>query len=429
MKMEKIISNHHARSLILYTQRLIQSQKSLSQNSPSNAIFDLIKDLVCIQIDTINVLHRSQYLTIWSRLGNYNIEDFDKLVYGSKKERKLFEYWFHCASIVPYDYYRYRLHKMKNYIDNGSKFYSEFTIKENQILLRKILKNIKDGIGSQSRHFDDKKPEGGWWNWKLSKKALELLYCRGELMIDGRPNFNKSYNIAEKVIPEWVDRNLPSIDETNKFILALSAKTLGLATYSEIASYSFSNITTSKNYILDLVKKKTLITVKVEKFNGGILEMLVHKDNLDILNLIEKGNNFNSRTTFLNPFDNLFWAKKRTFEIFGFTQSLEAYKPEASRIWGYYTMPVLYKNSLIGRIEPKMDRNTEQLIIKNLFFEDTIEIDDKLIFDLAETINSLGMFHKAKSISITGINQKQIKLKILSALKSGGKSALKITEE
>lgn len=387
----------------------------LTKRDSSSKMLDMIKDIGCLQIDTLQVVKRSHYIVLWSRLGNYDTNAIDNLLFPEdQNSAKLFEYWLHCASIIPFDFYKYRSNKRKFYANGESPWFKKWlSKKENLNLMDDVFAFVQKKGSVTTKDFDDsKKKRSGWWDWKPSKKALEQLYNRGDLMIKGRPKFKRLYDIKQNVIPKGTDTSTISIDEERIFWLDLGAKALGACLPMQLADYTYMKRTVAKPYIKSLIEKGTLIEIEAELTDQKKHTLVVHKSNLTLLKKIKDEAIKATKTTFLSPFDSLFWAKKRDQLFWNFDQTLEAYKKQEDRKWGYFCLPILHKNNLVGRIDPKVDKKNKRLIIKSFWLEDQTVVDDELIMSVKKAMQSFMDFHNVEQLSIEFSSSPIIKQKL-----------------
>ena len=388
-----------ARTLALHTQRL--TTPNAAEPDPTlDAIHDLVDALLYVQIDTLQMVHRAQYLTLWSRFGRYDTADFDRLIYDSD-QRRLFEYWGHAASIIPLNEYRYRLGTMHWFKEGGGWRAKWAREPENQALITKIRDHIQaEGAVSTSAFKDENQSGGTWWNWKPAKQALEVLYNQGDLMIADRVNFRRIYDLRERVLPDRVDTTLPDPDETRRYLIARGACALGIGEIRDLGNYHHWNLRDTTPAVKQLVRDRILIEIEAERVEGDPRPMFVHADNLPLLEQILDGAIIPARTTFLNPFDNLVWSKERVQALWGFRQKLEAYTPAKDRVWGYYCLPILWRDQLIGRFDPKLERKTGTLRIKALYLEAGIDPAEAMIADVAGVMRAFMAWHGATDLVI-----------------------------
>ncbi len=386
-----------ARTLALHTQRLTTPHGAEPDPTP-DAIHDLVEALLYVQIDTLQMVHRAQYVTLWSRLGSYDTADFDRLIYD---QRRLFEYWGHAASIIPLSEYRYRLDTMQ-WFKNGGGWRSEWAQKpENRALIQNIMDHIHaKGAVSTSDFKDDNHSGGTWWNWKPAKQALEVLYNQGDVMIANRTNFQRVYDLPARVLPEWVDRTPPDPESTRLHLLERGARALGIGEVRDLADYHHWKRGDTARVVKQLVHDGRLIEIETEQAEGDPRPMFIHVDNLPVLEQILNGVIAPVRTTFLNPFDNLIWSKDRVQALWGFKQKLEAYTPAKDRVWGYYCLPILWRDRLIGRFDPKLERKTGTLRINALYLEPGIDPSEDLIADVVGALRDFIAWHGASDLVI-----------------------------
>ncbi len=388
-----------ARTLALHAQGLTTPNGSEPAPTP-DTIFDLIDRLGCVQIDTLHMVRRAQYVTLWSRLGAYDPEDFDRLIYDPD-QRRLFEYWQHAASIIPLKDYRHYVHKMRHFRNGGGWWPEWGNQPENQALVEKVKARIQGEGARRSAHFeapDDKR--GSWWDWKPAKHALEYLYNVGDVMIADRVNFQRVYDLRERVLPGWVEQHEPSPEETRRHLLERAARAVGIGEARHLADYAYMKRGEVNKGVADMIREGVLVEVEAEIMGGETRPLIAHRDSLPLIERIADGAITPARTTFMNPFDSFFWAKGRDQLLWGFRQALEAYLPAPKRQWGYYCLPILHRDRLIGRFDPKLDRKKKTLILRALYLESDVEPSDDLIADVAGALRDFMAWHVADDVVI-----------------------------
>ena len=363
-------------------------------------ILALVERLAAVQIDTLQMVARAHYLTIWSRLGAYDPSLFDLLA-NDPLERRIFEGWFHAACFLPLGEYRYQIPLQRFLRENGHHWYTDWIHEPgNRELAASVLEKIRrDGAVRASSLEGEKRKHGVWWDWRPEKLALEHLYSFGDLMIAGRANFQRIYDLTERVLPDWVDTTEPSAEARDLYWLERGAKALGICLPRNTADYTWMKIGNARPLISVLVKKGVLLEVSGETMNGETT-LVIHRENLPLLEAAADGELFAPRTTFLNPFDNLWWAQGRDEAFWGFRQRLEAYYPAHKRVYGYYCLPILYHDRLVGRLDPKLERNTGLLRLKALYLEPGVGDDDGLVHSVAVTMRDFMAFHHAHDLQI-----------------------------
>lgn len=387
-----------ARALALHAQGL--ATPNSKEPAPTlDAIYSMVERLGCVQIDTLHMVRRAQYLTLWSRLGRYDPTDFDRLLFDPG-ERRLFEHWRHAASIIPLKWYRYQMPQMIHILDHN--WWGRWlTENRNREMLDLVRKRIRQEGARRAQDFEyNGTKRGSWWDWKPAKYALEYLYTTGELMIADRVNFQRVYDLREQVLPEWVDTRAATIEEARQFYVEQAVRALGVCQPAQAAEYAYLRRGMARPFIDELAQAGIVRPVRVELQSGKHAEMIVHRDNLPWLEQAADGALHAERTTFINPFDSLLWARGRDQQLWGFRATLEAYKPQPKRIWGYYCLSILHRDRLVGRFDPKLERKTGTLRLKALYLEPGIGPDEELVTDVAAAMRDFMAFNQAKELVI-----------------------------
>jgi len=370
--------------------------------------FKIIDALGYVQIDTINVIDRSHHIVLFSRCPDYRHEYLDDLL---ARDKKIFEYWAHMASYVPMKDYRYYIRRMKEPPKKGSWLYT--WLKSNERLMKQVKMKIKKEGALSAGDFADVKgrKRGSWWDWKPAKAALEVLFLRGELMIKERRNFQRVYDLTERVLPHAVDTTLPDKDEEKRFFIERSLNGLGVASIKDMQHY----IRIQENLtplIRDMVASGELHAVTIK----GIKKPYYIKDQ-DLSLLQNRRSRCGNKVFFLSPFDNTIILRERTKALFDFDYALECYKPKAQRTFGYFSVPILWRNEFVGRIDLKADRKTKTLVIRNLQLEkENIILKDFLSYFIM-TLKDFARFHNADSIMCEHVSPAKYKNTIRKRLK------------
>jgi len=392
-----------ARKLAVYSQGLAAT-KQINATAKPEDIQKTVERLGCVQLDTLNLVQRSHYLVVWSRLGSYAPADFDALLYAPEK-RVLFEGWQRVASIIPLKDYRYQLPRMERMRKNHSEGFLKWFDQEGHELMPMVLERIRKEGGLRAADFKYHGPRrGSWWDWKPAKTALEYLFAFGDLMIANRIHFQRVYDLTERVMPEWVDTAQPTMEQRDRYWMERAALALGICQPNQLIGYNYFQRRPVQAVLEKLVEEKVLITVEVMLEGDGKDRYLVHHDYLEVLQKIADGAIQAERTTFLSPFDNLFWAVGRDEQLWGFRQRLEAYTPASKRLWGYLCMPILHHERLVGRFDPKMERKEGLLRLKALYLEDGVDQEDELLSGVANAMRDFMNFHKAQELIIEKSN-------------------------
>jgi hypothetical protein len=380
------------RAMVLHTQGLTSPNGASPAPTP-DAIVNLVTALGYVQIDTLHVVNRAHYVTLWARFGSYDIEDFHKLIY-TPGERRLYEGWGHAASFISLEHYRYHRWRI-------SRGYREWLEKDgNRQLADQTLERIRAEGGLRVADFEYSGPQrGSWYDWKPPKMALEVLFACGDLMVADRVNFHRVYDVRERVLPEWVNTTPVDLDEARRFCLEQAAKALAVFEPPHLTWYAHMLATPARSILRALIEEGVLVQIQGETMDG-VKTWMVHRDNLPLLQRAAEGDLKPERTTFLAPFDSLFWAGERDQKLWGFNQVLECYKRPEDRIYGYFCFPILHRDRLVGRFDPKLDRKMGVLHLKALYLEPGIEPDNELVAGVAAAMRCFLSWHSAKSLNI-----------------------------
>jgi len=394
-----IYPNSALRAVALRAQHLHSANGNESTPTP-DALYHVINQIGCVQIDTLHMVRRSQYLVPWSRIGTYAPELFDDLIFGP--ERHLFEGWEHAATIIPLAEYRFQMPRQRDLREHPSNWYNRWL---NDLVQKDFVPQVRERIRREGAlkvsNFESDGHKGGtWWNWRPAKAALELLYAFGELMIANRDKFQRVYDLTERLLPKWVDRREPTVEERDRFWVERGAKALGICTARQAGDYTWMKVTKSRPQVEILLKEGILLPVKGKLADGKTADLIIHRDNLPLLEQAADGALEAGRTTFLSPFDNLFWAARRDEMFWGFHKALECYLPASKRVYGYFCLPILHNDRLVGRFDPKLVRKTGTLILRALYLEPGIKAGEELVHDIAGALRDFMAFHEARELVI-----------------------------
>ncbi len=389
-----------ARNLHLAAQGLLTAPP---KTASKQQVLDAIRQMAVLQIDTINVVERSPYFVLWSRLGSYRTEWLDELL----EEGKLFEYWAHEASFLPIeDFHLYR-HQMISPHGLGWKF-NQGWLRDHKKDVNLIKKHIQQNGPTRSLDFARRNGKaGGWWEWKPEKRSLEVLFTMGELMVARRHHFQRVYDLRERVHPAWNDqRDLvdPLLAQRQQVLLAVKA--LGLAKASWITDYFRMSRPDSTNQPDVLAKQGLLLTTTVAGWNEPAY---VHPDHHALLQLAHDGKLRASVTRLLSPFDPVVWDRKRAIELFDFDYKLECYTPESKRRYGYFSLPILRKGALIGRLDAKAHRKEGRFEVKQFHLDDKTTVTPTLMKDVVACLNSCAKWHGTPRLDFSSLSAAQQK--------------------
>lgn len=365
-----------------------------------DGLCSLIQQLGYIQIDTISVVERAHHHTIWSRMNTYNKADLDQLL---EQDRAIYEYWGHAASYLPMQNYRYSLPRMQSFPDANSwerQFFDKY-----RHLMDEVLQRIKQEGALGSKDFGDDrvdKPLTGWGSEKPAKLALDLLFWKGELMISQRKGFQRIYDLRERILPDWVDTSTPCQEELFRHYILSSLSAMGIGTISDIQNHYLNRGKEHfSRHLLPLLESGEVICVDVQ----GIAEQ--HYLLPEALEKYASQSKNLNQLYLLSPFDNVVIQRPRLKRLFGFDYTIECYVTPKKRVYGYWCLPLLYKNRFIGRLDCKADRKAKIMQINSLHLEPGVKPDPKLVSALQHAFNRFSEFCGCESISVETACKKQ----------------------
>jgi uncharacterized protein YcaQ len=362
-----------------------------------------------LQIDTIHVVARSPYLVLWSRLGEYVASWLDELL----MEGKLFEYWSHEASFLPVEAYRLYRHRMLDAESMGWKYNTSFA-RSHKLEMAALLDFIRARGAVRAADFERTDGQkGGWWEWKMEKRALETLFTAGELMIARRQNFQRVYDLRERVLPGWDDRQLPPIEEVRRELALKAIRALGVTTARWVSDYFRTDKRETLATVAGLVREGAVIEVSVE---GWTEKAYVHPLHRRLLRRAARGEIETSLTTLLSPFDPLVWDRARARVMFGFDYRIECYTPAPKRVYGYFTLPVLCRGALVARLDAKAHRQDGMFEVKSIYLEPGVRADDSMTSDIAGAIRECAAWQKTPQVIVRASQPKGFAKRLAAAM-------------
>jgi uncharacterized protein YcaQ len=368
-------------------------------------VYNAILQMRALQIDTISVIARSPYMVLYSRVGTYDQKWLDELL----AEGKLFEYWSHEACFLPIEDYSLYRHRMDDAHNLGWKYRTEW-VQKNRKELKNVLAYLKDNGPTRAIDFERRKDAapGGWWEWKPEKRALESLFTAGHVMVARRHNFQRVYDLRERVNPSWdVDVRTPA--EANRALALHAVKALGITTARWVADYFRMSKTATPAIVRDLAGRGEITEVSVDGWKDVAY---VHPSNMERARRAADGEVPTSHTTFLSPFDPLVWDRARALEMFNFDYRLECYTPAPKRVHGYYVLPLLRRGKLIGRMDAKAHRADGFFDVKTLHLEDGVKVTDAMVTDVSVALHKLAAWHNTPDVRINKTVAKELRSKL-----------------
>ena len=384
------------------------------------------EDVGGIQMDSINVLDRAHYLTVWSRFGPYDRATLDQLVYD---RRLLFEYWAHAACLVPTSTLAWWRRAMLDYRVRHTGW-SDWLRRNAKVLGR--VKAAVAGNGPMSNaDFAGRRPAGGggWWNWRPAQHALHYLWMTGALTIHSRRHFHKRFDLLERVMPESAVVEPVSREAFARWHLERSLHAMGAATEADLRSYlTFPRFApgTRRTVLRAMLAAGEVTAIEVE---GSPTPWLALTRDVPALVRAARAPAQSRGTTLLSPFDSLLWCRDRSARLFGFDYRIEVYTPGDKRVHGYYTLPIFHDGHLIGRVDAKTHRAERRLEVRHVHFEPwfaagapsptTAERVDQTaaLVGLAEALRSLGTFVKGDAVTLRRVTPRRLQPPLARALR------------
>ena len=357
-----------------------------------------------VQIDTISVVERAHHHVFHSRVPKFQPAMTNQLLLDGD----IFEYWTHAAAYLPIADFRFSL-PYKHAIKSGQTHWYRARDKK---LMGELLARIRSDGPIRSRDVETNTTKrAGWWDWKPAKKALEQMYMEGDLMVSDREGFQKTYNLTERVLPSHVNSQMPSIEEFAAHIVDQQLRCHGFASLKGL-TYQRRNAELRKAVkalVNERLAQRTLERVQV---SGGEV-FLVETGALE-----RPLTRLNSRMLILSPFDNSVIQRDRLKALFQYDYHLECYVPAAKRQYGYFCLPLLYRDVFIGRMDCKAHRKISHLEIKSLHLEQHNFDEDLVISAFVDDIAQFCHFQKCDSVSLIKAHPKHLTQRLHSALKS-----------
>lgn len=363
------LDNTSARRLFLQKHALLEAPTGLPNGQD---LLNLINRIGFVQVDSINTVERAHNMILWSRRQSFRPEHLKTLL---EKDRSLFEHWTHDASIIPTEFFphwHYRFRHNKETLEGRWRVWKD---PEYRNKLHEILQHIErhGPAGTSDVGQDEKRKPGGWWEWNPSKTALEYLWRIGKISVCHRRNFQKVFDLTERVIPAPHRENEPSAEETIDWSCRAALTRLGFATPAEIAGYWHKiKLPLVKEWCENALRRGEVIPVEIEGMNSTKPKLAFAFPDIeqDLVSMPEP----TQRLRILSPFDPAIRDRKRTEFLFDFSYRIEIFVPEPQRQYGYYVFPIMEGDKLIGRIDMKRNKTEATLDVNNIWTEPTIKL-------------------------------------------------------
>ncbi len=388
--MTNLLSNSDARRIFLAKQGLsAPPNRALTKAG----LLELIHDLGFVQVDSIQTVERAHHQILFSRNQTYRREHLTALL---EKEGALFEHWTHDASILPSTFFKYWKHKFRDeevaIVERWRKWRGEGFEASFEETYERV---VKDGAILARDMKADGHVSGGWWNWHPNKTALEYFWRTGKFAIAGRSNFQKIYDLVERVIPAEFHEPEVSREDFVDWACRSALTRLGFATHGEIAAFwDLLSPEEAKGWVSE--HRDELIEVLIEPALGG--KPRSSWAFTDFIHTTDTYPEAPARIRVLSPFDPMIRDRNRTERLFGFFYRIEIFVPEPKREYGYYVFPLLEGDRLIGRIDMKADRKKGTLDVKRLWLEPRVKASAGRLEKLEAELERLARFASVEKV-------------------------------
>jgi uncharacterized protein YcaQ len=381
------LSNAEARRIALAAQQFGSS----SRLRGARDVGAVVRKLGALQIDSVNVLVRSHYLPLFSRFGSYSREGLDRAAYDGH-QRSLFEYWGHEASFLPLEFFplfQWRMDRARRGEGTWGRLRRYAT--EHQDLVNAALTQIRErGPLGASELEAGGKSSGGWWGWSQGKEIMEWLFWTGQVTTASRRNFERLYDLTDRALPpSIIGSSVPSKEEAQRKLMEHAAQAVGVGTVRDLRDYFRLPTADAAARLRELIEEAVLLPVQVE---GWKQVAYIHKDT-------RIPRSVRAVAALLSPFDSLIWERQRTERLFDFSYRLEIYTPAHKRQHGYYVLPFLLGDRIVGRIDLKSDRKESRLQVKGGSVEEGVT-EKSIVEPLMSELRSLAQWLGLESVQI-----------------------------
>jgi uncharacterized protein YcaQ len=389
--------------------RFVLDVQGLRTDKPSKSVMNVANRIHNIQIDTISVVSRSHNLIVFNRFSKYNEGNIWKL----QKEGRLFEYWSHAACLMPMETYPFYVWRRSFFPEELWSSFRKWGA-ENKDIIEQVYKKVKEeGVTNSASVGERKTKSDGWWDWKIEKRALEYLYTTGRVMVSYRKNFQKQYDLAERVIPPGTTTEPLSNDEAAEFVVETTLRSIGMGSHQDMRTY-LGRLPARKLWNGKRTEVESYLNQKVS--DGRIVETSIDglKDRYFVLK--ENAKKLSSATQqipddtpvkILSPFDNITRERHYPSQIWNFDYKIECYVPEPKRVYGYFVLPILDGTDLAGRMDAKVHRKRGLLEIKKLYLEsDSIKTPEG-IDRLKRGVTEFAKFHSCEDVNFNRVSPRK----------------------
>ena len=374
--------------------QLALSRQGLTSKQPFGSGVDgtlqTIEHLGYVQVDTLSVVERAHHHVLWNRVPDYHPDHLNQLV----SDKQIFEYWYHAASYLPMRDYRFALPNMLSIRNGENRYYT----KVDKGLMKEILTRIQGEGPLRLRDLKtDNKKHGKWWDMAPCRRALEVLFMQGEVMVCKRNGMEKTFDLTQRCLPDDINLNMPAPSEYAAYLFDTTLRAHGIFTWKQLL-----HLKTGKTM------RDAMSQVLHERLEAGIITAINHPDlpNTYITTqILEQPPTQKDSLKILSPFDNVLIHRDRLSSLFGFDYTIECYLPAAKRVFGYFCLPILFGDTFVGRIDCKVHRSEQRFEVISLHIEDKTLDRDQFIPVLMDALQKFADFNQCPQLDasiITG---------------------------
>ncbi|MDG6999937.1 MAG: YcaQ family DNA glycosylase [Nitrososphaerota archaeon] len=392
--------------------RLVVTKQHLAGKLPSQStgedILSIVRDLSYVQWDPISILAPSHVISLWSRLGDFRLSDLDRMMWEKKK---LFLYWTPIASIVLSEDYPLYYSLMRRYPDSLSNSWgaqrdrAKKFLGEHKPLMKAVLSELKKQGPLSLTQFRDyvqsKRSSDGWTPGNMLSLMLFHLLMSGKVMVVGHQGNQNVWGLSEEFLPSWVERKELPEQEVELMAAQRAIRALGMASASEINYYFVRGRYQNLGRALKRLQDESVVHRVVVTGLPGREERYIHDDDIALLESMDT-DAWQPRLSLLAPFDNLIYGRTRTSRVFGFDYVHEQFLPKNKRKFGTYVLPILWGERLVGRIDPRLDKEKQRLVINSVHAEEGATTDRELSEKIGEAVDRFATFLGMKEVFYAG---------------------------
>lgn len=383
------LSAAQARRVAIAAQRLDAPRPDPARAVNRGHLRRLVQTIGLLQIDSVNVLARAHLLPVFSRLGPYPVGVLDGAAWPARtRDRLLVESWAHMASLIPVELEPLLRWRQQEKVDGPWGMLTRLT-EQHPGFLDVVLRTIGE-LGPSSAGDIEKaleapgRAEAGWWEWSITKIACEHLFATGAITVAQRRGFERIYDLTDRVLPPSVVATpTPARPDAQRALVAIAARAHGVGTVADLADYFRMGVADTRRALADLVEEGVVLPATVD---GWREPAYLHRE-ARIPRTV-------GGAALLSPFDPLVWRRERTERIFGFHYRIEIYTPAPRRVYGYYVLPLLVGDALVGRFDLKADRAAGRLLVQASWVEpgaDEAATADAAVVELDRLAGWLGL--------------------------------------